>query len=75
MTDSSWRGKVGKMSDDEREAFLAEGRVVHIACLSPEGSPYIAVCWHQWHDGYFWVVPRQRTRWGSSSSATVASLL
>ena len=64
MTDSSWRGKVGKMSDDEREAFLAEGRVVHIACLSPEGSPYIAVCWHQWHDGYFWVVPRQRTRWG-----------
>src|SRR5206468_3414017 len=28
-----------------------------------DGSPYIAVCWHDWHDGYFWVVPRQRARW------------
>jgi Pyridoxamine 5'-phosphate oxidase len=64
MSDRDWRGKIGGMSDVEREAFLAEGRVMHLACLRPDGSPYITVCWHDWHDGYFWLVPRQRSRWG-----------
>jgi Pyridoxamine 5'-phosphate oxidase len=63
MTDESWRGKVGAMSEDELEAFLREGRLARIACLQPDGSPYIAVCWHEWRDGYFWLVPRQRTHW------------
>jgi hypothetical protein len=31
--------------------------------VKPDGSPYIAVCWHDWHDGYFWLVPRARSRW------------
>jgi hypothetical protein len=63
MADSTWRGKLGRMADDEREAFLAQGRVMRIACLQPDGSPYITVCWHDWHDGYFWLVPRQRSHW------------
>lgn len=63
MAESSWRGKLGRMSDEEREAFLAEGRVMRIACLKADGSPSITVCWHDWHDGYFWLVPRQRAKW------------
>lgn len=63
MADTTWRGKLGRMSKDEQEAFLAEGRVMHIACLNPDGSPSVTVCWHDWHDGYFWLVPRQRSRW------------
>jgi hypothetical protein len=63
MADTTWRGKLGRMSEDEQEAFLAEGRVMHIACLDPDGSPSVTVCWHDWHDGYFWLVPRQRSRW------------
>ena len=63
MADSTWRGKLGPMADDERDAFLAQGRVMRIACLQPDGSPYITVCWHDWHDGYFWLVPRQRSHW------------
>ncbi len=63
MADTTWRGKLGRMADDEREAFLAQGRVMRIACLQPNGSPYITVCWHDWHDGYFWLVPRQRSHW------------
>ena len=59
----TWRGKLGPMSRREREAFLAEGRAMRIACLEPDGSPYITVCWHDWHDGWFWLVPRQRSRW------------
>jgi hypothetical protein len=67
VTDSkaqSWRGKVRGLTDEETEAFLARGVLLHLACLTPDGSPYAAVCWHEWRDGAFWVVPRQRSRWG-----------
>ena len=33
MTDSTWRGKVGGMSDDEKGAFLARGKPMRIACV------------------------------------------
>lgn len=63
MTEQAWRGKVGGMSEDEQEDFLARGMTMRIACLKPDGSPYVVVCWHDWHDGYFWLVPRARSRW------------
>lgn len=62
-TKQEWRGKVGGMSEEEVEAFLARGMMMRLACLEPDGHPYIAVCWHEWRDGAFWVVPRQRSRW------------
>ena len=61
MDETTWRGKVGGMTDDEKEAFLARGKPMRIACLNPDGSPHITVCWHDWHDGWFWLVPRQRS--------------
>ena len=45
--ESTWRGKVGGMSEHEREDFLARGKAMRLACLKPDGSPYIAVCWHE----------------------------
>src|SRR5262245_15868886 len=63
MPESSWRGKVGPMSDEEREGFLARGMPMRLACLQPNGWPYVTVCGHDWHEGYFWLVPRQRARW------------
>jgi hypothetical protein len=54
---------MGGMSPEEREAFLAKGKVMRVACLTPDGSPHITVCWHDWHGGYFWLVPRQRSSW------------
>ena len=63
MTEPDWRGQLGAMSEEERDSFLAKGELMHIACLQRDGSPYIAVCWHDWDGGYFWLVPRQRTRW------------
>jgi len=64
VSEASWRGKVGGMSDEERDAFLALGKPMRLSCLKPDGSPYIAVCWHDWHDGFFWLVPRERAKWG-----------
>jgi Pyridoxamine 5'-phosphate oxidase len=63
MGESAWRGKVGPMTGGEREAFLERGVPMRVACLLPGGWPYITVCWHDWHDGYFWLVPRQLSRW------------
>lgn len=62
-TKESWRGKVRGMTEEEMELFLAQGVTMHLACLQPNGNPYITVCWHEWRDGYFWVIPRQRSQW------------
>jgi len=51
------------MSKSEHDAFLARGLPMRISCLKPDGSPHITVCWHDWHEGSFWLVPRQRSRW------------
>lgn len=62
-TREEWRGKVGAMDAAEVEAFLARGIVMRLACLDEEGAPYVVPCWHEWRDGCFWVIPRQRSRW------------
>jgi len=51
------------MTPDEVESLLELGVNMYLACLTPDGSPYITVCWHEWRDGYFWVIPRQHSRW------------
>jgi hypothetical protein len=61
--EKTWRGKVGGMSAAEVDAFLERGIAMRLACLKPNGDPYITVCWHEWRDGYFWVIPRQRSVW------------
>jgi hypothetical protein len=65
MSDTSeeWRGRVGGMSEEEMEAFLAGGTVMRVACLDDGGDPYCVPCWQEWRDGCFWVVPRQRSKW------------
>ena len=61
--EDSWRGKVRGMTSDEVEDFLKQGINMYLACLDQDGDPYITVCWHEWRDGHFWVIPRQRSRW------------
>jgi len=59
----TWRGKVRGMTPEEVEEFLELGVNMYLACLKPDGAPYITVCWHEWRDGVFWVIPRQHSRW------------
>jgi hypothetical protein len=51
------------MTAEEVEDFLGGNINMYLACIAPDGGPYITVCWHEWRDGYFWVIPRQRSRW------------
>src|SRR5262249_26151619 len=56
-------GKVRGMTREEMEDFLKLGVNMYLACLAPEGDPYITVCWHEWRDGHFWVIPPPRSAW------------
>jgi hypothetical protein len=58
-----WRGKVGKLSEEELDEFLAGGTVARLACLDPSGWPYVVPTWYQWADGGFYIIPRARSAW------------
>jgi len=58
-----WRGKVGKMSQEEMEDFLGGGHLCRLGCLDAEGWPYVVPVWFQYADGGFYIVPRERSVW------------
>lgn len=60
-----WRGKVGKMSQTEIAAFLAEGVLCRLGCLDPDGWPYVVPVWFQYADGGFYIIPRERSVWAT----------
>jgi Pyridoxamine 5'-phosphate oxidase len=64
MSDEGWRGKVGRLGEDEMAAFLAEPQLARLACLDEEGWPYVVPCWQEWDGESFWVIPRERSAWG-----------
>ncbi|MDQ4058627.1 MAG: pyridoxamine 5'-phosphate oxidase family protein, partial [Actinomycetota bacterium] len=61
--DESWRGKVGRLHQDELEAFLAEGRIARLGCLDADGWPYVVPVWHEWDGDGFFVIPRMKSAW------------
>lgn len=63
MTDESWRGKIGKLTPEEFTAFLAEPHIARLSCLDGDGWPYVVPCWHEWDDGAWWVIPREKSAW------------
>ena len=63
MSDESWRGKVGRLAEDEVAAFLEEPVFARLATLDEEGWPYVVPVWHEWSDGRFWVIGREKSAW------------
>lgn len=59
----SWRGKVGRMTQEEVDAFLAGSRLMRIACLKEDGRPYVVPIWYEWDGKGFWVIPRKKSFW------------
>ncbi len=47
MSDESWRGKVGSLSETQITAFLDEPQLAWLACLGDEGWPYVVPCWQE----------------------------
>ncbi|MCA9880855.1 MAG: pyridoxamine 5'-phosphate oxidase family protein [Thermomicrobiales bacterium] len=59
----AWRGKVGKLTAEELDAFLAGGHVARLGVLDEIGWPYVVPTWYQWADGGFYIIPRARSKW------------
>lgn len=59
----SWRGKVGRMSDEERDAFLAGNPICKLGCHDGEGWPYVVPVWFEYADGGYYIIPRERSVW------------
>lgn len=61
--DESWRGKVGKMTDEDMAAFLATDVLCRVAALDGDGWPYVAPVWFQFKDGGYYLVGREKSEW------------
>ena len=61
--DEGWRGKVGRLQQDELNDFLGEGHIARLACLDENGWPYVVPLWHEWDGDGFWVIPRMKSEW------------
>jgi nitroimidazol reductase NimA-like FMN-containing flavoprotein (pyridoxamine 5'-phosphate oxidase superfamily) len=61
----AWRGKVGKMSQAEIDAFLGRVALCRLACHDDEGWPYVVPTCFQYKDGGFYIVPRARSAWAA----------
>ena len=64
-TGENWRGKVGLMTDQERDEFLAGGTLARLAVLDDNGWPYVQPVWFQWEpaEGIFWIIARKKSAW------------
>jgi hypothetical protein len=51
-------GSEGRMSREERDAFLALPLLCRLACLDPRGWPYVVPVWYEWDGAGFWIIPR-----------------
>jgi general stress protein 26 len=61
--DEAWRGKVGRLSEEEKNAFLGEGQLGRLAVLDDDGWPYVVPVWYEYSDGGYYIIPRARSRW------------
>ena len=53
---------MGKMSEQEMQAFLDEPRIGHMVTLQADGSPQAAPIWYEYRDGVFVVWTGRSTR-------------
>ena len=58
-----FRGKLGGLEGEEFDAFLAGSYLARVACLTPDGAPYVIPLWYQWDGEAMWFVGRQRAVW------------
>ncbi len=61
--EKSWRGKIGKLSEEEIQEFLSGSPFCRLGCLDEEGWPYVVPCWFEYSEGEFYIIPRARSAW------------
>lgn len=64
-----YRGAMGGLEDEELNAFLAGDALARVACLRPDGAPYVVPIWYQWDGANLWFVGRERSEWAKFMQA------
>lgn len=60
----NWRGNsIGGLNNQEIDDFLAEPWLARLACLKPDGRPYVVPVWYHWDGEAFWLVARKKSEW------------
>jgi nitroimidazol reductase NimA-like FMN-containing flavoprotein (pyridoxamine 5'-phosphate oxidase superfamily) len=59
MTDNSG----GPLSPADLEEFLAQPLLLKLACVRPDGWPYVVPLWYAWYEHKLYVVGRERAVW------------
>src|SRR6266542_4562998 len=63
MTASMSEDSGGPLSPAELDEFLAQPLLLKVACVRPDGWPYVVPLWFAWHEQKLYVVARQRAVW------------
>lgn len=58
-----YRGAMGGLADEEVDAFLQSDALARVACVKPDGAPYVVPIWYQWDGESLWFVGRERSAW------------
>jgi nitroimidazol reductase NimA-like FMN-containing flavoprotein (pyridoxamine 5'-phosphate oxidase superfamily) len=53
----------GPLSAADLEEFLARPLLLKLACVRPDGWPYVIPLWYAWFEGKVYVVGRERAVW------------
>src|ERR687886_1224382 len=53
----------GPLSPPELDEFLARPLLLKLACLRPDGWPYVIPLWFAWYERKLYVVGRERAVW------------
>src|SRR5215470_10291758 len=53
----------GPLSPAELDEFLALPLLLKLACVRPDGWPYVVPLWYAWYEQKFYVVGRERAVW------------
>ncbi|HEV8636326.1 MAG TPA: pyridoxamine 5'-phosphate oxidase family protein [Chloroflexota bacterium] len=53
----------GPLTPAELDEFLNAPRLLKLACLRPDGWPYVVPLWYVWLERRFYVIGRERAAW------------
>jgi len=63
MQETSNEERGGPLNHVELDEFLAGSRICRLACVKPDGWPYVIPVWYVWHEQKMYFIGRERSAW------------
>ncbi|MGH2461333.1 MAG: pyridoxamine 5'-phosphate oxidase family protein [Chloroflexota bacterium] len=65
MSEANPTDRSGPLSQGEVDEFLGETHLCRLACLKPDGWPYVIPLWYVWYGQRIYFIGRERSAWVS----------